>query len=172
MSSSTIRNRRTANRILKFGQIQEFSCSTCFRLLIPCVKMPRHVGCAECSRNGHRCVDVSWDQIEKAEEKVGKQLEDALDELERSQAKVARLRKVLRQVQGRAEVKMTCIQTEIAEEADARFQSGEMSGVELQDYESNRSLEESLRELSQMSTDEINTSLSSTAVMASSSVAS
>ena len=90
------------------------------------------------------------------------QLEAALDELERvqaqaaaTQAKVSRLRKVLKLAEERAGRKTLCLSKELAQEDDEREQSGNLSDGERMDVENSKIL----HQISTLSPGEINFSL-------------
>ena len=81
--------------------------------------------CAECTHQGKPCVSLSWASLDTSrnnlhEDLVGDEVEwdTLLERLSEVQACVARKRKVLEQVEGRAQKKLCCLVKEMEAEGE------------------------------------------------------
>ena len=79
----------------------------------------RGAKCSYCTEQKKRCVAVSWEVLETTRKRVQGELEQALDNLESAQAKVNRLRKVLKLAEERSDTKAMCLLDELQEEDEA-----------------------------------------------------
>ena len=170
MASSTSRNRaaersRVAAEIEALGSVCQFSCRRCFRKGVSCIMSDRRVGCVECSRAGKRCIDVSWSELDKTRGDTSRQLERALDDLEKAQAKVARLRRTLKRAQRRAQDKTICLAEELNKETDERIARGDVSEGEAEDLAAEEAEQASWRRLAAMSPSQINWELGDVALV-------
>ena len=109
------------------GVVTASPCDFCVLRGLNCVKMPgnENLKCAECTRQGKPCVSLSWASLNTScnnlrEDLVGDEAEwDTLLEcLSKVQARVARKRKVLEQVEGRARKKLCCLVEEMEAEGE------------------------------------------------------
>ena len=87
--------------------------------------MKSHFKCAECTRQGRPCVGVTWESLNRVRDKLESEILQAeegqarlLKEQSRLFAKLARLRKTLRQTQDRAKQKTLCLLKEMSNDND------------------------------------------------------
>lgn len=86
--------------------------------------------CYACVKLGQRCVNASWESLDRTRERARQQMEESFEEMELQQealnktmAKIARLRKTLKLAEERAESKQRCLQAELFLEDQQRWQS-------------------------------------------------
>ena len=98
------------------GSPLDLACVYCFNHSILCVVMESHFKCAECTHQGHPCVGVTWESLDRVHNKLESEILQAeekqarlLEEQSRLFAKLACLRKMLRQTQDRAKQKTLCL---------------------------------------------------------------
>jgi len=116
---------RAAKEITISGSPPDLACVYCFNHSILCVMMESHFKCAECTRQGHPCVGVTWESLDRVRDKLESEILQAeekqarlLEEQSRLFAKLARLRKTLRQTQDRAKQKTLCLLKEMGNNND------------------------------------------------------
>ena len=109
------------------GVVTASPCNFCVLHGLDCVKMPGNekLKCAKCTHQGKPCVSFSWASLDTScnnlrEDLVGDEVEwDTLLEcLSKVQARVARKRKVLEQVEGHARKKLCCLVEEMEAEGE------------------------------------------------------
>ena len=105
--------------ILRKGSPSSIPCDLCAGIGLSCITMSGHPKCAECVHRGRPCVGLSLDSLESTRIKVERDLSEALDEqLPQLLARIARLRKVLKQTENRIDTKATCLAQELADDND------------------------------------------------------
>ena len=116
---------RLAATIFRKGTSVLVPCNRCLEIGAPCIAMPDSITgskgskCAECTHRGHPCVGLTLDSLESARSKTESELSEALDEqLPKLLAKIARLRKVLKQSEIRIDAKAKCLAQELADDND------------------------------------------------------
>ena len=109
------------------GVVTASPCNFCVLRGLNCVKMPgnENLKCAECTHQGKPCVSLSWASLNTSrnnlrEDLAGDEVEQdtLLECLSEVQACVARKRKVLEQVEGRAQKKPRCLVEEMEAEGE------------------------------------------------------
>jgi len=105
-----------AKEITISGSPLNLVCVYCFNHFILCVMMKSHFKCAECTHQGHSCVGVMWESLDRVRDKLKSEILQAEEEQacllkEQSHlfAKLACLCKTLRQTQDRAKQKTLCL---------------------------------------------------------------
>ncbi len=102
-------------------------CSFCVLRGLNCVKMPgnENLKCAECTRQGKPCVSLSWASLNTSRNNLHEDLagdeaewDTLLECLSEVQARVARKRKVLEQVEGHTQKKLHCLVKEMEAEGE------------------------------------------------------
>ena len=68
---------------------------------------------SECTCLEKKYIDISWEFLDRIQESIKYELEQVQDELENVMARVACLRKVLRQAKRRVDEKVFCVSKEI-----------------------------------------------------------
>ena len=113
---------RLAATIYRKGTLLPFPCNRCLELTLPCIAMPgdsKRSKCAECTRRGRPCVGLTLGSLESARSKTESELSEALDEqLPKLLAKIARLRKVLKQSENQIDAKAKCLAEELVDDND------------------------------------------------------
>ncbi len=116
---------RAAKEITISGSPPDLACVYCSNHSILCVVMESHSKCAECTRRGRPCVGVTWESLDRVRDKLESEILQAeegqarlLEEQSRLFAKLARLRKTLRQTQDRAKQKTLCLLKEMGDDND------------------------------------------------------
>lgn len=137
------KKKRAFEEIEKHGERAQVACEHCFKHNIRCVVMSssRSVKCASCAAKGIKCVNVSWESLDRTREETKAEIEEDMDELERLMerqlalaAKIARKRKVLKLAEQRAKAKTICLLDELEEEEEQqRVENGGLSNGELEE---------------------------------------
>jgi len=85
------------------------------------VMMKSHFKCAECTHQGHLCVGVTWESLDRVRNKLKSEILQAeeeqarlLKEQSRLFVKLAHLRKMLHQTQDHAKQKTLCLLKEMS----------------------------------------------------------
>ena len=109
------------------GVVTASPCDFCVLRGLDCVKMSgdKKLKCAECTHRGKPCVSLSWASLDTSHNNLHKDLvvdeaewDTLLECLSEVQASVARKRKVLEQVEGRAQKKLCCLVEEMEAEGE------------------------------------------------------
>ena len=81
--------------------------------------------CAECTRRGRPCMDMSWDTVERTKERLKAEValeeerrDRLFEELAELQARLARKRRVLEQAQRRSDEQTECLIREMEESGE------------------------------------------------------
>jgi hypothetical protein len=61
---------RAVKEITVSGSSPDIACVYCFNHSILCVVMEPHFKCAECTRQGHPCVGVMWESLNRVRNKL------------------------------------------------------------------------------------------------------
>lgn len=123
MSSSSSKNRlRLAKEIFEHGHPVPFACDHCFVNNLCCVAMEgtSSLRCAECVRRGRKCVNLSWESLDKTREEYRKKVEQDEEALAEVLARLMRNKKILKQAEERAKRKALCLESEM--EASGQFE--------------------------------------------------
>ena len=75
--------------------------------------MEGHKRCAECSRIGRKCVNLSWEALDRTRDEYRKKVEEDEEELAKLLARLMRDKKILRQADNRAKQKSECLAAEL-----------------------------------------------------------
>ena len=119
MFFSKIRNRfRLYNNIIKDGGPVSVICVDCSLLSRFCIMMENHPKCAECVRRGRLCVDASWENLDRARDKLKSDIIVAENELARVLIKLARLKKTLKYTKFKIAEKSACLAQKLADDND------------------------------------------------------
>ena len=140
-SKASVNRKRSAREIEEYGEVNTASCIHCLTHELRCVKMSssRSLKCASCAKKGIKCVDVSWDSLDRTRQESRSQMEKDLDEMEKLMAqqqalaaRIARTRRVLKLADERAKAKTICLLDELEEEEELeRVRNGGMSDGEI-----------------------------------------
>src|SRR4051812_44801239 len=118
-SPRSYRRSLLASKIKSFGFPAPSPCSRCVSNFLKC--FCRHTGCcSECVRSGmdKKCdVMESWTDRVLREQKVA--LDKAMSEMLKASAKVARLQKVVRNLENKSEKEMDDLMKELENESDS-----------------------------------------------------
>jgi len=109
---------RAAKEITVSGSPPDIACVYCFNHSILRVVMESHSKCAECTRQGHPCVGVTWESLDRVRDKLESEILQTEEEQARLFAKLSRLRKTLRQTQDHAKQKTLCLLKEMSNDND------------------------------------------------------
>ena len=175
MSSSTTRRKyRLLSAIEKFGRPAFLSCRACYQYNLSnpdhptvCVMSSQHsLKCSKCIALGRPCVALSSDVLDRTQESLENKIRQAEEEeeaLRKKEAMVHNRLKRLRQLKKFNETRLIeearCIDRELDAELQERINRNDLSDGEREDLEFGRQMEDSLRELQQMSPEELNSSL-------------
>ncbi len=85
------------------------ACVYCFNYSILCVMMKSHFKCAECTHQGHSCVNVTWESLDCVRNKLKSEILQTEKEQARLFVKLSCLHKTLCQTQDRAKQKTLCL---------------------------------------------------------------
>ena len=84
-----------------------------------CYIMPNSgLKCAECTRMGRPCVNMSWASLDKTREEYKKKVEEDEKELAAVIARMLRNKKILAQAEERARKKTICLAAEMSSEGE------------------------------------------------------
>ena len=109
------------------GVVTASPCNFCVLHGLDCVKIPgdKKLKCAKCTHQGKPCVSLSWASLDTSRDNLREDLvvdeaewDALLERLSEVQASVARKRKVLEQVEGRARKKLRCLVEEMEAEGE------------------------------------------------------
>ncbi|GIZ36577.1 hypothetical protein CKM354_000004700 [Cercospora kikuchii] len=121
MSSSSSRNRlRLYKETIAFGSPSVIPCDHCFLNGHDCIVMEGsyRLRCAECVKRGRKCVNLSWESLDRTREEYRKKVEKDEEELAVILARLMRNKKILRQAEERARKKALCLQSEMEESGE------------------------------------------------------
>jgi len=114
-----------AKEITISGSSLDLACVYCFNHSILCVMMESHFKCAECTHQGHSCVNVTWKSLNCVRDKLKSKILQAEEEQARLLKeqfclfiKLAHLRKTLRQTQDCVKQKTLCLLKEMSNDND------------------------------------------------------
>ncbi|KAI6786596.1 hypothetical protein KC332_g19142 [Hortaea werneckii] len=77
--------------------------------------------CSECVRQGKKCVNMSWESLDKTREEYRRKVDEDEELLAVVMARLMRNKKILRQAEGRAARKAECLASEM--EAEGVFET-------------------------------------------------
>ena len=121
MSSSSSKNRlRLAKEIQSLGRPVELACDHCFWNNLSCIAMEgaSRLRCSECVRRGRKCVNLSWESLDKTREEYRAKVEKDESDLAEVLARLMRDKKILKQAEERAKKKALCLASEIEESGE------------------------------------------------------
>ncbi len=95
--------------IITSGSPLNIVCVYCFNHFILCVMMKPHFKCAECTHQGHSCVSVTWESLNRVHNKLKSKILQTEEEQACLFAKLSWLHKTLRQTQDCAKQKTLCL---------------------------------------------------------------
>jgi len=95
MSAQSSKHRkRLFSKIEEFGVPQLIPCSFCDSRGFLCVMDPsRSTKCAVCQKRGHKCVNVSWESLDRTRSEKKKEVEQDTDELVRRSQEMLRIQR-------------------------------------------------------------------------------
>ena len=116
-------------RIKKLSSISAFPCERCYFSNRSCFVMPSsgrsRLHCVECRRRGRRCVEISWDAVDRsvtnAQEEVRRsesEYWDTAQRLSQLQAQLSEKRQVLEAARQRATEQLRCLKAELDAEGE------------------------------------------------------
>ena len=81
-----------------------------------CVMMESNsrLRCSECVRLGRKCVNMSWESLDRTREEYRKKVEKDEEELSTLLARLMRNKKILQQANDRAKQKAACLEAEMS----------------------------------------------------------
>jgi len=109
---------RAAKEITVAGSPLDIACIYCFNHSILCVMMKSHFKCAECTHQGHSCVSVTWESLDRVHNKLKSEILQTEEEQARLFAKLSWLCKMLRQTQDCAKQKTLCLLKKMSNDND------------------------------------------------------
>ena len=130
MSASNLSNSHRSrlelsSRIKLRGSLVSYPCDHCIKRNKSCLKMSGILKCSECARRGKPCVSLSWEALDRSEDRLSAELREderkrdlLLEQLSEMQSRVNRKRKVLEQTQRRASEKLNCLVDELRAAGD------------------------------------------------------
>jgi hypothetical protein len=122
-SDSRKRQIRLYNEILKANTVADIACDKCFLESRTCYVMPNsNLKCAECTRLGRSCVNMSWEALDKTRAEYQKKVDDDEKLLQEVIGRLLRNKKILAQANERARKKALCLasEMEIVDDAEVR----------------------------------------------------
>lgn len=120
MSSSTQRRLRLSSEIRRANNLAAVACNHCFSQGIECFVMPNsRLKCAECTRLGRACVNMSWESLDKTREEYQKKVDEDEKLLAEVITRLLRNKKILQQAEERARRKALCLASELEEEGES-----------------------------------------------------
>ncbi len=120
---------RLYNIIVKDDESIAVACLSCFIDSMICVKMKNHLKCVECVRRERLCVDASWESLNRTREKLEFDLNLAKEELFKTFAKVARLRKTLKHTKSKVAKKTLFLTRELTNDNENVFDENSNSSI-------------------------------------------
>lgn len=121
MSSSHVRNLRLGLEIRSANVPAETPCNRCFFDGLACYIMPdapKRMKCAECTKAGKPCVNMSWESLDRTREEYRKKVEDDETLLATVIARLLRNKKILKQAEERARHKALGLANEMIESGE------------------------------------------------------
>merc|ERR1711975_7473 len=122
-SSSKKRRSRLAAEIERNGRPVFFPCERCSTHNHLCIIMSNstNLRCSECVRQGKKCVNMSWESLDRTREEYQKKVDEDEEELARIMARLVRNKKILRQAEERAKRKAFCLANEMEASGESVF---------------------------------------------------
>merc|ERR1711967_217932 len=122
-SSSKKRRSRLAAEIERNGRPVFFPCERCSTHNHLCIIMSNstNLRCSECVRQGKKCVNMSWESLDRTREEYQRKVDEDEELLATVMARLMRNKKILRQAEGRAARKAECLASEM--EAEGVFET-------------------------------------------------
>jgi len=118
-SDSRKRQIRLAQEILNANFVSDIACDKCFVENRPCYIMPNSsLKCAECTRLGRTCVNMSWASLDKTREEYQAKVDADEKLLSEVIARLLRNKKILAQANERARKKALCLASELEAEGE------------------------------------------------------
>lgn len=118
-SVSRKRQIRLAQEILNANIVSEIACDKCFLENRPCYIMPNSsLKCAECTRLGRSCVNMSWASLDRTREEYQAKVDEDEKLLAEVIARLLRNKKILAQANERARKKALCLASEMEAEGE------------------------------------------------------
>merc|ERR1712230_329333 len=101
-SSSKKRRSRLAAEIERNGRPVFFPCERCSSHNHLCIAMSSssNLRCSECVRQGKKCVNMSWESLDKTREEYQRKVDEDEELLAVVMARLMRNKKILRQAEG------------------------------------------------------------------------
>jgi hypothetical protein len=138
LSKSQLNRKRLSEFVEEIGDPSELVCDHCLKHNYPCIIMPSStMKCSSCTKKGIKCVNVSWEALNKTRSETRLQIEKDMEEVEKAHAamakamaRISRNRKVLELADKRAKSKAICVleELEIEEEAERKANGGLSNG--------------------------------------------
>lgn len=125
--SSTQRRLRLSSEIRRADTPAGIPCNYCLEQNIVCFVMPEsRLKCAECTRLGKACVNMSWASLDRTRDEYQKKVDEDEKLLAEVISRLLRNKKILKQAEDRARQKALCLasdmeaagETEAAQEFD------------------------------------------------------
>jgi hypothetical protein len=114
MSASHQRRLRLSSEIARANHPAEAPCNHCFLEGIICYVMPdSRLKCAECTRLGQACVNMSWESLDRTREEYQKKVDDDEKLLAAVISRLLRNKKILKQAEERARKKALCLASDM-----------------------------------------------------------
>jgi hypothetical protein len=142
-TTSSDSRKRSSKEIEDHGELSLSPCLHCLTHNTICVVMAgsRSTKCASCARKGIKCVDMSWENLDKTREETKAEIDKDMEELEkiaaaqqRVLARLNRRRKVLKLAEERAKIRTICLLDELERgEEIERVKNGGLSDGELKE---------------------------------------
>ena len=125
VSLSKTKRLRLANEIERNGRPVFFPCERCSLHNHLCIAMSNssNLRCSECVRQGKKCVNMSWESLDKTREEYQRKVDEDEELLAVVMARLMRNKKILRQAEGRAARKAECLASEM--DAEGAFEAEE-----------------------------------------------
>ena len=118
-SESRKRQLRLYHEILQVNTTAEFPCDRCFTENRVCYVMPNSpLKCADCTRLGKPCVNLSWASLDKTREEYQAKVDADEKLLAEVISRLLRNKKILAQAEERARKKTLCLASEMAAEGE------------------------------------------------------
>ncbi|KAF2628939.1 hypothetical protein BU25DRAFT_420378 [Macroventuria anomochaeta] len=119
--SSHARNLRIASEIRRADCLADVPCNRCFFEDHKCYIMPdesRRLKCAECTRAGKPCVNMSWASLDRTREEYEKKVQEDEALLATVISRLLRNKKILKQANECAKAKAMCLASEMIESGE------------------------------------------------------
>jgi hypothetical protein len=113
-SDSRKRQLRLYNEILRSNTIAEIACDWCFINNLTCHIMPNsNLKCAECTKKGRPCVNMSWESLDKTRDDYQARVDADEKLLAEVMGRLLRNKAILKQAEDRARRKALCLASEM-----------------------------------------------------------